>query len=137
MEGDLTTMSRKDTITLKGVVVSGLGEGAKYVEKYKGVIKKYLGIDPYPGTLNIDIKRDLTDLLPYIQGILVPPPSNGYAPIIAYKARMFNDTVYVVKPCITRHGWNIIEVIARDNLRRKYGLKNGDLVEIVIYRRMD
>ena len=45
------------SITLEGVLFSGLGEGAYYVTKegYRKQFIEKLGFDPYPGTLNIKV----------------------------------------------------------------------------------
>jgi riboflavin kinase len=123
-----------DGIVLKGRVTSGVGEGAKYVRLYRSVIQRYLGIDPYPGTLNIDFGRDISDLLARLKGRLIPPPEEKYVAVIAYRASVNGKIVYAVRPCITKHGWNILEIIADTNLRREFGLRDGDLVEIIIYR---
>ncbi len=125
---------REDRIVLRGRVISGLGEGAKYVLIYRDIIRRYLGIDPYPGTLNIDFGKDLSDILASISGRMIPPPHNGFVPVIAYRGSMNGLTVYAVRPCITRHGWNVLELIAGVNLRERFGLRDGDQVEIVIYR---
>jgi riboflavin kinase len=121
-------------IKLRGRVISGLGVGAKYVNIYRDVIRKYLGIDPYPGTLNIDVGFDASRILADLKTKILPPPRSGLGAVIVYKGIIFSSKrVYVLKPCITKHGWNVLEVIADENLRRKYGLKDGDYIEITIF----
>ena len=45
---------------LSGTVVSGRGEGRKYVELewVKQQVKEKLGFDPYPGTLNLRLDEE-------------------------------------------------------------------------------
>ena len=45
------------SVTLEGVLFTGLGEGAYYVtrDKYRKQFMEKLGFDPYPGTLNLKL----------------------------------------------------------------------------------
>ena len=119
-------------IILRGRVVSGLGEGAKYVELYREQIRRVLGFDPYPGTLNIEVFGEKHNPLPFNKAIIIPPPTTGYGKVYAFKAYLMNEKVYVVKPEITKHSWRIIEVISEHNLRKRLGLKDGSIVELLI-----
>ena len=121
-----------EKIRLRGKVVSGLGVGRKYVELYRQMINKYLGIDPFPGTLNIDVGHDVSEVLAKTTSKLIPPPFPGYGAVIAYKGYIKDIEVYVIKPCITSHGWNILEIISEKNLRKQLKLKDGDELEITI-----
>ncbi len=123
----------KKEIVLEGVVVSGLGVGAKYVRLYRELFIKYLGIDPYPGTLNVDVGRDVSWVLADIPAKIIPPPFPGYSPVIAYRGRIDSEEVYVLKPCITEHGWNILEIISKYKLREKLKLRDGSLIKLVIH----
>jgi len=48
------------SITLEGIVFTGLGEGAYYVTRdfYRKQFIEKLGFDPYPGTLNLKLVTD-------------------------------------------------------------------------------
>lgn len=120
-------------VRIKGKIVSGLGVGAKYVELYREVFRNYLGIDPYPGTLNIDIGQDFFILLKKTKAIVVPPPKKEFGCVLAYPGELMGIKIYAIKPCITSHGWNILEIISDRNLRKTLNLKDNDTVEIVIY----
>ena len=54
---------------IDGIIVKGLGEGAFFMglSHYKNEIKKKLGIDAYPGTLNLKINEKDSDLLKNLQ----------------------------------------------------------------------
>lgn len=124
-------------IKLKGKIVSGLGVGAKYVQLYRGVFNKYLGIDPYPGTLNIDIGQDFFIYTKKLKAKIIPPPRKGLGCVLAYPGILMGIKIYVIKPCITNHGWNILEIISDKNLRKTLNLKDNDIVEIIIYDEED
>lgn len=121
-------------VKLKGKVVSGLGVGRKYVELYRHMFRKYLGINPFPGTLNVDVGCDVSAILAKMRHKLIPPPFPGYGEVIAYKGYIKDLEVYVIKPCITSHGWNILEIISEKNLRKQLKLRDGDEIEITIVR---
>ncbi|RLG79442.1 MAG: riboflavin kinase [Thermoprotei archaeon] len=122
-------------IKLRGKVVSGRGEGRKYIEIYRNVLKKKLGIDPYPGTLNIDVGYDVSKIYLSLNPIIIEAPTNNYKPVYALPAEVDNIKGYVLKPFVTIHGWNILEFIAEISVRNKLGLKDGDLVEIKLIKR--
>ncbi len=119
-------------LKITGRVVSGLGEGARYVRLYSSVFKEYLGITPYPGTLNISVDRDYSRELLKIRHIVIPPPYEGLGYVLAYKGVLKDLDIYVIKPLRSRYGWNVLEIISEYCLREKLGLKDNDYVEVVI-----
>lgn len=121
-------------IRLRGRIVSGKGEGKKYVEIYRNVLRRKLGIDPYPGTLNIDVGYDVSKLYLSLKPVIIEPPTNNYKPVYAVPAEIGNIKGYVIKPFATVHGWNILEFIAEINVRHKLGLKDGDIVEVFLIK---
>jgi riboflavin kinase len=135
-------MSCVDTYyVVKGRVIDGIGEGAKYVKLYHHVLKNILGVSPYPGTLNILLDssevQKLKDLLQkHSCKYFIPPPCESCAHAYAWKAylkvyeRCF--TVYIVKPAKTVHSDNIVELLSEVYLRKTFSLKTGDEVEICI-----
>ncbi|MFQ5887892.1 MAG: DUF120 domain-containing protein, partial [Candidatus Hydrothermarchaeales archaeon] len=48
------------TYIIQGILTSSMGEGRYYMERegYKKQFKAKLGFDPYPGTLNLHLKRE-------------------------------------------------------------------------------
>ena len=44
---------------LRGFVFSGLGKGAHYVEKYNKYFLEDLGMEFFPGTLNLRVNREV------------------------------------------------------------------------------
>lgn len=117
---------------LKGRIITGLGEGSRYIYLYRDRFLKILGINPYPGTLNIELVEPRFFNIEDYKYIEVDPPSQAYGKVLAVKARIKNIPVYIIKPLKTRHALNIIEVISEHNLREALGVKTGDVVEIYI-----
>jgi riboflavin kinase len=69
-------------LTLAGRLFRGLGEGGFYVSlaEYKEWFRRYLGFDPYPGTLNLRLEPESIakrKLLEGYDGFRIPPMSRG------------------------------------------------------------
>jgi len=114
-----------------GIVTSGVRRGAKYVsmKTYKEFLCKKLGCSNiYNGTLNIKLLAKTWRDIPLKQYC----PNNQCSPVLYAKARLKNDCVLILRPIKSVHSDDIIEIIAQHNLREKYGLQDGDKVEIEI-----
>lgn len=124
-------------IKIVGNVISGLGEGKKYVDIYSNRIYETLGIEPYRGTLNIIIKSEYVKQLStcFEEGnvCVVEPPCSKYGKVYALKSILRDIEVYVIRPEKTSHQANIVEIISDKNLRELLKLKDGDVVELYIY----
>lgn len=119
---------------LKGKVVSGRGEGASYVELYRENFIRYLGLDPFPGTLNLEVedRASLERALSMAKPIVVPPPRPGLGTVLAYKAFLKQLRVFVVRPEKTSHPPNVVELLSERYLRRFLGLRDGDVVTVYV-----
>ena len=117
---------------IKGIIVSGLGEGRKYVQLYSGQFKRRIGMTPYPGTLNLRLEKPLGDVLSKRKHIVVEPPSPEYSPVLVYCAKLEGINVYLVRPLVTHHDERTAEIISDKYLRRELGLKDGDQVVLEI-----
>ena len=121
-------------ITVKGIVFSGEGNGRRFIELswVKKQIKEKMGFDPHPGTLNLTLPADakIIDLLNKVQGMQIVS-EEGYFPGWLYKA-LINGEVYgaVVRPKVPGYPKNVLEVVASVSLRERFGLKDGDEVEL-------
>ena len=118
---------------LSGVVVSGLGEGAFFMSMphYRSEIKKKLGFEAYPGTLNIraDNAISFENLEPIrIEGYSSKGKKFGGA--ACFRAKLKNITGAVIVPDLTRHDKGIMEFIAPVYLRKKLSLKDDDKITI-------
>lgn len=125
---------RIEKIKLKGIVVSGIGEGRKYVELYKNVIKEVLGFTPFPGTLNIKVEADINTLLHKLCSYTIPPPSPEYKPVHAYLGAVEDIIGFFIRPEATVHKADIIEFIAPVKVRDVKKLSDGDKVLLTFYK---
>ncbi|MBI2877234.1 MAG: CTP-dependent riboflavin kinase [Candidatus Tectomicrobia bacterium] len=127
-------------VHLKGVVVSGLGEGRFFTElpwAREQFIGK-VGIDPYPGTLNLrlDSAEGLKqwEALRGHPGITIVPPEAGFC-----NGKCFRILIQgrvpgaIVFPEVAGYPVDKLEVIASCNLKEALGIRDGDeiLLEVV------
>jgi len=129
----------KKKIVLSGRVVSGLGEGQYYtnLEGYRTQFKEKLGINPYPGTLNIKLDEKSLPLRSmfelggiHIEGFKTEDRTFGEAR--CYPATIEGLRCGLVLPQRSHHGDDIIEVISPYYLREKLGLKDGSEVKVEV-----
>jgi len=130
------------SITLEGVVFTGLGEGAYYVtrEYYRKQFIEKLGFDPYPGTLNLKLTTDYdvktcSELEGYpaieIEGF--ESEDRTFGPVKCYPAIIENKLKGALILALRRHyDTSVIEVIAPIFLRKNLGLKDGHKVKVEV-----
>lgn len=127
-----------EPLIFTGIVVSGLGEGKHYlsIEGYKKGIKKALGFDPYPGTLNLKIPQTelwKRNLLTNSSPIEIPGfKSNDrtFGGIFSYRVEIKGEKGAIIIPLRTHHGPEFLEIIAPFCIREKFSLKDGDSLEV-------
>ena len=125
-------------LRVKGKIFSGSGEGAKFTEIpwVRKQIAEKLGFIPYPGTLNIKLIEGIANLklLKRAKAIEILP-AEGFCRGRCYNA-YFMDTskCAIVIPEVDNYLEDILEVIAPINLREKFKLKDGDMVNVQITR---
>lgn len=136
-------LSGPSKLTLRGKVISGLGEGRYYlsISHYTIKLKEFFGSEPYPGTLNIELEPDVPYNRTYIESIArynIPGFSDGKR---TYgNAKMVKCSVNGYVPCAviipsrTHHPPNVIEIVSPAYLRGELGLKDGDEVYVEIFR---
>ena len=119
---------------INGIVLRGLGEGTFFMsmENYQKEIKKKLGFDAYPGTLNLKVGKRQVDLLNGIVPIKIDGFKSGnktFGGVNCYKAKIENINGSIIMPELTRHK-DVIEFIAPVHLKSVLKLKDGDKVTI-------
>jgi riboflavin kinase len=125
-------------LRVKGKIFSGSGEGAKFTEIpwVRKQIAEKLGFIPYPGTLNIKLTEGIVKfkLLKRAKAIEILP-AEGFCRGRCFNA-YFMDTLKcaIVIPEVDNYPEDILEVIAPINLREKFKLKDGDMVNVQITR---
>jgi riboflavin kinase len=99
----------------------------------KQQLKEKLGFVPYPGTLDVKIADSVKlKALAEAHGIqILPAPSfsNGKCFRASFKTER---NCAVVIPEIAGYPEDLIEVVAPENLRKKFHLSDGDLIEFEI-----
>ena len=127
-------------VVFRGKIVSGMGEGKYYTEQ-KGYVEQFkekLGFVPYPGTLNVEIEyveRNKLRLLKNYGGIVIDEfktENRTFGKVLCFNAKINKSEGVIVLP-MRSHYSNILEFISPHFLREKLHLKDGDMVEIVIY----
>lgn len=129
-----------DRIILKGHLVSGMGEGRYYTEQdgYVEQFKQKIGFVPYPGTLNVEIEyveRNKLRLLKNHTAIEInefQTKNRSFGGVKCYKAEINGVNGAIVLP-LRSHYSNILEFISPVFLRKDLNIKDGNVVDIVIF----
>lgn len=132
--------SSKD-VFVEGTLFTGLGEGSYYISRdgYVNKIKEFLKFVPFPGTMNLRLTDDYSSfysIVNKITGFDVEPfeqDGRKFGAIRLLRATMFENSVGIVLPERT-HYERVLEIISPDNLRGKFGLKDGDKVSLTIHK---
>ena len=132
----------KGDLILKGVVFTGLGEGAYYMSQ-QGYLRQFqekLGFKPYPGTLNLRLiggyaseRRKLERFTPItIEGF--KGPDRSFGPVKCYRASLNDSELCAVVTALrTHYEEEVIEVIAPYRLRDKLRLRDGSTVTLRVF----
>jgi len=130
------------SITLEGVLFTGLGEGAYYVnrDRYRKQFIEKLGFDPYPGTLNLKLTTEYdmktrSELETYpaivIQGF--KDESRTFGSVKCYPTIINNKVKGAIISAMRSHyNSSVLEVIAPTFLRGKLKLKDGNKVKVEV-----
>src|SRR6266540_1086240 len=129
----------RQELHIEAVVFSGLSEGSYYMsmEGYRKQFKSKLGLDPFPGTLNLRVAKDSAaqrrelDGYPFVGIEGFADKERTYGGARCYPA-IVGDKVKgaIVVPIRAHYGEDVIEIIAPENLRRRLRLKDGDTVDV-------
>lgn len=121
---------------IKGIIFPGAARGEAYVNIYFDRIRGLVGFTPSPGTLNIKLERRI-DIVMHetkrVEHILLhgkPRIDARLAPIILHMEGHAPYDCWAIRQEKGVYHKDVLEIIAKDNLRQKFGLKDGDRVEI-------
>ena len=130
------------SITLEGVVFTGLGEGAYYIskERYTRQFIEKLGFEPYPGTLNLklttdyDVKtRSELEAYPAIEIEGFRNEDRTFGSVKCYPVTIENKAKGALILALRSHyDASVIEVIAPVFLRKHLNLKDGHKVKVEV-----
>ncbi len=132
------------SVTLRGAVTDGMGEGRHYIplEGYRVQFVERLGYEPYPGTLNLTLdadgvrRRRRIESLPSITIDGWEGEDRTYGPAACYPATVraaANDPyrkAHAIVPERTHHDDDQLELIAPDRLRDTLELVDGDVIDV-------
>lgn len=134
--------SHPPSITLEGVVSTGLGEGAYYIslEPYRRQFIEKMGIDPYPGTLNLKLTteydkkaRSELDAYPSIDVEGFKNENRTFGLVKCYPAIIENKVKGAIILALRSHyDTSTIEIIASVPLRKYLNLKDGQKVKVQV-----
>jgi len=125
-------------IYLRGSVTTGLGEGGKYVGIYFNAIRETLWISPALGTLNIKLSDESCLLWQRISMrpvMVLAPPRENLGAVFAWPCVLGGQPSWVVRPEKTAHDVCTVEVISKFFLRGIFNLKDGEIVELIVFAR--
>lgn len=129
-------------LTLRGKVVTGMGEGAYYMDLdgYRTQFETILGFTPFLGTLNLQIVDNS-----YLENFdkLIKTPTifaNGFVHEGRKFGKVFIWFVYliikdkkipsaIIRPDRTHHS-SQIELVTEENIKKSYNIKDGDELEV-------
>src|SRR5206468_5165704 len=129
----------KETMTISGTVTSGLREGAFYMRQkgYRDQFRKKLWFEPYEGTLNLKIAgSDLAKLQilqdsPGIEISGFEASGRTFGGAKCFLASVDHVDCADIMPIRTHHT-DVLEVISKHFLRGSLGLKDGDIVDLLV-----
>jgi len=129
-------------VELKGILVSGMGEGAYYMS-LKGYTKQFkskINYIPFPGTLNVKLEKkehiEASQQFRTLNGITIKGFFDGkrtYGWVKCFKSKLNNSiNCELIVLERTHHDNSIIELISKTNLRKTAKLKDGSKLTIRI-----
>ena len=127
------------TAKIKGRIVEGLGVGRQFtrVPWVRAQFISKLSIDPYPGTLNLEIE-DADDLkklesLRASQGIEITPEDPAFCCGKCFQVLIGGKIKgAIVFPLVESYPKNKLEMVTSENVKEALSVKTGDLLEVEI-----
>jgi riboflavin kinase, archaea type len=125
-------------ISLRGAVTAGLGRGAHFmsVPWVRDAVRRLLGFTPYPGTLNVSLNPDMIDRWERMRNgraiPLAPPLGQTCGAVLVSVIVVPDVEAAVIVPDVTRHGKNLLELIAPVHIRSRLGLRDDDPVTLEV-----
>ena len=126
---------------IKGKVFTGTLRGQSLVDIYFFRLVNVLGFEPFKGTMDIKME-EAVDVKLYATKKIETVLLDGSSRIDAYLAPIIlsvGDQDYecwAIRQLKPIHGEDSLEIIAKDNLREKFSLNDGDEVEITFFEQV-
>jgi riboflavin kinase len=130
---------KKTEIVFEGTVFSGLGEGAYYMnqEGYRKQFTEKLGFAPYPGTLNLRVRKEDQDEVRMLEAspfILIEGFTDGnrsFGPAKCFHGKIADKIDgALIFPVRTHYSGDVVELISSEHLRKALHAEDGNTVKI-------
>lgn len=130
---------KKAEVAFEGVLFSGLGEGAYYVnqEGYRKQFSEKLGFEPYPGTLNLRVRKEDQEEVRMLEAspfILIEGFTDGnrsFGPAKCFHGKVGEKiNGALIFPVRTHYSGDVVELISTEYLRKALRVKDGDTVKV-------
>jgi riboflavin kinase len=131
-----TNVSQK--FTIKGKIFTDLGQGAGFtsIPWVREEFIKRVGVDPYPGTLNIKVEDEetlqLVACLRGLSGITIPPGQEGFCSAKCFKVTLEGISGAVVFPEVAEYPLEKFEMIFPVNIKETLGVQDGDILTVEV-----
>lgn len=124
-------------IRLAGKIVSGRGEGQKFLKLnwVRNQVSDRLNFTPFPGTLNLRLDEESTKQRHLLTRNLALGicTSKGYCTGLLFKATISEISCGVILPLVKGYPDNELEIVAEMDLRKKLSLHNGDHAQVSVF----
>jgi riboflavin kinase len=119
--------------SVHGVVTAGLGQGASFMGLpwVRDAVAARVGFVPYPGTLNVRLDPQMVEIWRQMKngdGLMLETPASAPCGATLVPVTLDGLTSAVIVPDVSRHGDDLLELIAPVHLRGVLGLRDGDRV---------
>jgi riboflavin kinase len=130
---------KKTELIFEGTLFSGLGEGAYYInqEGYRKQFVAKLGFEPYPGTLNLRVRKEDQEEVRLLEAspfILIEGFTNGnrsFGPAKCFQGKAADKiNCALISPVRTHYEGDVVEIISSEYLRKALRIKDGDTVKM-------
>ncbi|MBI2819836.1 MAG: CTP-dependent riboflavin kinase [Acidobacteria bacterium] len=127
---------------IQGEVVSGIGQGARFLalDWVAAQLQQQFGLTPFPGTLNLRVSAEIRQrLFEQRQEFLrIADPASPDCPGYLRKASLRAngrryESAYLILPEKTMHE-DVLEIIAAVSLRDALALHDGNAIELELGR---
>jgi len=125
--------------SLRGIVASGVGQGAYFMSLawVRSAVHRSLGFEPYPGTLNVrladpDMRSRWREVSKQRALLLTPPPPETCGGRLVSITLPRGVAAAVIVPDVTRYDDDVLEVISAVHLRSELGLEDGAVLELTV-----
>ncbi len=127
-------------LKLSGRVTAGRRQGALFTQLdwARTAFISLLGIDPFPGTLNVkiedaDVLRQWQELKTHTGSPVLPPPDSEFCRARCYSVLVAGRVrAAIVYPEVPDYPEDQLELIAPVSLRESLSLKDGDRLELEV-----